>query len=89
MTVKLTEHSINTGIKKIEIEATVIRACQSCGMPNPEPFNSLGLPNQYPWESCPRCGTPSVIEKKKVIAYYYRNPFKRFWKFLEGKLRCK
>lgn len=68
-------------VKGMKLGATIYRACKSCGLPNPDPVSG-----QLWDKTCPDCGTKAVVEPQGVVAYWHRNPFKRFAFFVKTKL---
>ena len=61
--------NVGAGVKKVEVEATVFRACKSCGEHNPSPIiNSV-------WEVCPKCGTQGTNEKLGTIMEWHKPSF--------------
>ena len=51
---------------EIKLRAVVLKQCP-CGQ------------SQYGWKVCPACGREAVIQDHGVVAYYHKNPVKRWW----------
>ena len=51
---------------EIKMRATVLKQCV-CGQA------------QFGWKVCPVCGREAVVQDHGVVAYYHKNPVKRWW----------
>jgi hypothetical protein len=59
---------VPVGARRVVVSAVVHRACRACGAANPQGF-----------DRCPACDQPATSEDLGAVAYWHRNPLKRWW----------